>query len=567
MDTTRGTEGSERFTRLSDRFRALWTFYQFLTGVYRHLGRGELPVSYDFQALYRRLQAVAPRLAVESDREVTAELDAIERELRKLHARLAEVDRELPPSVLRRFFDRLQRQDEKVLFVLAKFYLQSREFDRDTLDKLDILFTRAASAPLDDGRALPKDPGQLRATFGSLLGSAGLPPLDEFERRALVEGVREIRAEIEGIHDFTKLLDSGVLDRLRQLKHGLGRSLLDPDLLVEVVITNIVARNRFEELYREEEVKILEDTNRIFEIERYLERNPEFATADLRDQIAAFRRYRSRFDSGRKGENLKREDILELLRATRTILDRFDQEFGTPAGMATPPAAAPPATASAPAAPEPADARPAGGAAAGTAAAVEPSPPPEPQGPAVTSAPAEERASTTASVAALVNPDPLLNEALHKIMFALELVAWEHEPEQAVRTSELHNLRLEPWEVRAYRRLADRELADGTLAWELARFYLESAALRVRMDEERAEIERRQAGQSADRLLEVLERSTQSLERARDVDRRFRWFIEDFLYRGDTDGLEEIYRSHFRFLASYAALWLVHQEAGGITPL
>jgi len=49
MDTTRGTEVSERFTRLSDRFRALWTFYQFLTGVYRHLGRGELPVSYDFQ--------------------------------------------------------------------------------------------------------------------------------------------------------------------------------------------------------------------------------------------------------------------------------------------------------------------------------------------------------------------------------------------------------------------------------------------------------------------------------------------------------------------------------------
>jgi len=556
MDTANGHSVSQRFTRLSDRFRALWTFYQFLAGVYKHLGRGELPVSYDFQALYRRLQSVAPRLAVEGDLSgMETELGAIEAELAGLRDRLAEVDAQLPPSLLRRFFDRLQRQDEKVLFVLAKFYLCAQELDPDTLDKLDILLTRAASAPLDDGRALPKDPEQLRATFASLLEGAGAKPLDEFERRALIEGVREIRAEIEAIRDFSELLDSGALDRLRQFKHSLGRSLLDPGLLVEVVTTNIVARNRFEELYREEEVKILEDTNRIFEIERYLERNPDFATADLRDQIAAFRRFRNRYDSGRREENLKREDILELLRSTRTILERFDREFAPPpaaAGGAAVEATAPrPAVAVPEAGGEPrASAAPTAGADAAVPAAAQ-----------------EERAATSVSVARVVDPDPLLNEALHKIMFALELVAWEHEPERAVETSELHNLRLEPWEVRAYRQLADGELVEGTLAWELARFYLQGAALRVRMDEELAEIERLRQGHSSDRLFETLERSMQSLERARDVDRRFRWFIEDLLYRGDTAGLEELYRSHFRFLQSYSSLWLVHQASGGVTPL
>ena len=57
------------------------------------------------------------------------------------------------------------------------------------------------------------------------------------------------------------------------------------------------------------------------------------------------------------------------------------------------------------------------------------------------------------------------------------------------------------------------------------------------------------------------------LERARDTDRRFQWFIDDMLFRGDTQQLEFIYRSRFRFLHAYSGLWLVHQKSGGLTPL
>ncbi len=110
------------------------------------------------------------------------------------------------------------------------------------------------------------------------------------------------------------------------------------------------------------------------------------------------------------------------------------------------------------------------------------------------------------------------------------------------------------------------ELADSD-DWELRRFYLMTAALRVKMDEEASEIERLQVSNNDDRLVSFLERSAQSLERARDIDRRFRWFIEDMLYRGETNGLEQILRSHFRFLQSFSTLWLRHENAGGITPL
>ncbi len=55
-----------------------------------------------------------------------------------------------------------------------------------------------------------------------------------------------------------------------------------------------------------------------------------------------------------------------------------------------------------------------------------------------------------------------------------------------------------------------------------------------------------------DRLFEMLESSASSLDRAREVERRFLWFIDDMLYRADTESLEQIYRSRFRFLYAFA---------------
>jgi len=116
---------SERFTELSDRFRSLWTFYQFLGGVYRHRGQGEVPYVYDFQALYRRLQEMVPRVGMEAAGAAPIEFEQVERELGRIHGELSKIEANLPPSLLRRFFDHLKRQDEKILYALIKFYLKS----------------------------------------------------------------------------------------------------------------------------------------------------------------------------------------------------------------------------------------------------------------------------------------------------------------------------------------------------------------------------------------------------------------------------------------------------------
>ena len=553
MNTVPSHRLNQQYTVLSDRFRSLWTFYQFLGGIFKHQQRGEVPFSYDFQTLYRRMQNLVPLLVNDPSPQLELELREIDRELQQVHGRLREIQAEFTPSLLRKLFDHLQRQDEKILFALAKFYLQYDTLDVDTVDKLDILLTRLAESPAQGARALPRNETELRQICERLAEFAGVEEVDPMERSSFVLAVQEFRGQIEAVSDFETLLTGGLFDRYRRFKHGLGTSYLDPEIMAEIVKTNISAKNKFQELYQFEEASILEDTNRIFEIERYLEKNPEAADEALREHIESFRRFRSRFDNGRKKDNLKRENLLELRRSMQDLLDRFEPLVkGIPRT-----AAASPQDTGAAERPSFAPNTPVAPLQTGD---VQPSPYDEPNKPA-------PRAATTASLGDIIPADTLLNESLHRMMFALELVVWDYPPEDAVARIELANLELEPWEVEAYRQLSEHSVTEGTSSWELAHFFLTSAALRIKMNEEDAEIRRLTVNDAGGRLFEVLESSAQSLERARDVDRRFQWFVDDMLYRGETEKLEQMYRSRYRFLYSYSRLWLDHQSAGGITPL
>ena len=506
-----------------------------------------MPYTYDFQDLHRRMEGLIPKIGVDGTGDAVHELDQMDRELDRVRRELARIENDFPPSLLRRFFDHIKRQDENVLCALLKFYLQSNHFEQDTLDKLDILFTRLAEAPLEDGRVTHRDPNELLVSFGRLNDFTDLPPLPAAEEAPLVEAVRDIRRELETTEDYPALVVSKVYERYRRLKQRFGRAILHPPILVEVTATNIAAKNRFKELYEAEENRVLENTNRIYDIERYLERHPELANDDLRQQIETFRRVRVRYDASRREDNVKRDDIAEMAHAMETVLAQFDPSSKRPVG--------------------PEERR----IDLDLVNSIEASEPPaaEALGPSSD----EPRESTKdelpvdTSLSDVLPTDPLLNESLHKIMFALEMVVWDHLPERVNEAPEIKNLELEPWEIATYRKLANHEVNEGTAGWEMERFFLTSAALRVKMEDERKEITRLDEANNPDRLFEVLERSAQSLERAREVDRRFQWFIDDVLFRGDTEKLEQIYRSRFRFLHAYSGLWLSHQRTGGLTPL
>jgi len=533
---------SVRYTTLSDRFRSLWTFYQFLGGVLKHLGEGPLPYTYDFQALHERLRVLVHTIGVESSVDATPELDQLERELDRIQRELARIESQFAPSVMRKFFDHIKRQDEKVLTALLKFYLLSKHFEQDTLDKIDILFTRLAEAQGEDGRGTPKDPADLLSNFKRLSQITDLPPLPLAEETPLAAAVQTIRNELESIEDYATLVESKVYERYRRLKQRLGKTALHPSMLVEITTTNIVAKNRFKELYEAEERKVVENANRIFDIERYLERHPELASEGLKRQLEEFRTIRVRYEARARKDNVKRDDISEMTRAMKAVLAQFD-----------------------PASKRPLQSKSEEAAVSSTArtASHKVQPPDE----EILHADRTDEKVEETSLESLLPPDPLLNEALHKIMFALEMIVWDRLPTQITSAPEIRNLNLEPREIETYRRLAEGNVKKGTPEWELDRFFLMSAALRVKMEEEANEITRLEEANNPDRLYEVLEHSARSLERARDSDRRFQWFIDDMLFRGETQQLEYIYRSRFRFLHAYSGLWLVHQRSGGLTPL
>lgn len=552
MKPTTAHRLSERFTDLSDRFRSLWTFYQFLGGVYRHRGAGEVPYAYDFQALYRRVQEMVPRVGMEDASTTQLEFEQLERELGRIHTEIAKIEADLPPSLLRRFFDHLKRQDEKILFALVKFYLRAPELDADTLDKLDLLLTRIAETPPHEGRIGIRSGVELRSNFERLAGFAGVAALPAPESAPFEEALRGVRSELRSIASFDELVESRIYDRYRKLKQRLGRSFLHPPILTEIVATNIEAKNQFQRLYREEELRILEDTTKVFEIERFLDRNPDIGHEELRLLLDSFRQWWTRFDEGRREDNIKREDILELRRSMEAVIRGFEPVRKAAASPAT----AVPSASRVPASPFASDVPTDVIAGEPFPEAVEVEPP------------APRRAEGDPPTLTEVLPaDPLLNEVLHRIMFALEMVVWDRSSAQAVHAPEVSELDLEPWEVESYRNLVDKRATPGTTEWELQSFFLRAAALRIKMDAEVAAIDRLAPTDSDERVFETLERSGQSLERAREMEHRFQWFIDDLLYGGDTERLEQLYRSRFRFLFSYSRLWLDHQSRGGLTPL
>jgi hypothetical protein len=547
-----GTQSpSDRYTTLSDRFRSLWTFYQFLGGVLKHLDEGPMPYSYDFQALHNRLKELVHKIGLDSSVNAGPELDQLERELDRIHKDLSHIDGKFSPSVMRKFFDHIKGQDEKVLCALLKFYLQSHHFEQDTLDKLDILFTRLGEIPADGGRVAPRDPTDALLNFERLSGFARLPQLPPAEMAPLEEAVLAFKNELESIEDYNTLVESRVYERYRRLKQRLGKTALHPSMLVAITTTNIAAKNRFKDLYEVEESHVVENTKKIYDIERYLDRHPELASDELKQQIEDFRHIRIRYESSLEKNNVKRDHIDEMTRAMRAVLDRFESSSK-------------PVSDTNDISPEPAPStkrarfaedRPVSGSdsAEDPELLVDEVDPDDPD--------------KSASLTEVLPPDPLLNETLHKIMFALEMVVWDRLPTQVTSAPEIRNLELESWEVATYRRLAEGKVEKGTAEWELDHFFLTSAALRVKMDEERKDIVRLEDADSSDRLFEILDHSAQSLERARDTDRRFQWFIDDMLFRGETLRLENIYRSRFRFLHAYSGLWLAHQRSGGLTPL
>jgi hypothetical protein len=523
----------DAYTRLTEKFKTFWTFHQFLQGVHKTFFGDAPGYQIDFQGLYDQIKSVTTILNVQPPPVVMDQINQLDGRLDLVYRALSADDEKIAASWVRRFFEKVRTEDEKLLLAILRFYFHSRQVSPEAIDKMDFLVTLVgARRSLDDGRYLPRFPQELTKLFAALLGLVRRSPAPAAELTAAVKALGLIRQDIDGCDRFEDLTEKKILDSLRTVKHRLGPAYYDTNVLSAILEANLAAKNRFQTLYRNEERRIFESSQQLLDIERELSRRPEVADADLQEEFRRFRQFKEEFDKNRNEGEIRHGQVTRLAEAIDQLMARLDGT-GEAAGEALPEVL--PVIEEE----ELSEAREtiSGFFPGRDAAAASPEP-------------LEQVRALPAFVS-----DSILGESASKILYSIDMLRGGAGSGQAAYGASLSRFRLEPWEVRSARRLQSEETDPGTEDAANDVLYLEGAALRLLVDD----IAQRLKAPSADPAdAGDLDRAGECLVRAQDLDRRFRQALEATGPGGPPERLNELTRSRFRLLRAFSGLWLLH---------
>lgn len=496
-----------RYIDVSNRFRAAWTFHQYVQGLQKifpeevESSPGLTRAMGEFQGIYNELKTLSQKLNASEAGRVRSELDGIESHLRSLTEVLLAEDARVSPSLCRQFFQRVKNYDEKILTQLAKFYVLTQEGDgwvRDRLDKVDFLLTKLAEEPETGGGPAALRPiTQLRELFQGLWSQFGYRPAAQTEVDARVRSIDEMRQQIGALPDFDQLNESGAVRRYRELKHSLGSLFFQPEVLLALVETNLVLKNVIRNLYQKEEQRIVAEYQRVFELEREAP-----VDSELDQELARFHEEIEAFERQLQDKNVRLEHLASIREQVRSLLPRLsagsseDSPFLQSSSFQRP----------------------------------------------------------IAGSGGLTSNDEVLAASYQAILSALEVSDREATPRAVTLMREIYPYRLEPREIVAYRRLTERGEVPNR---ELEQFLLEAAALRNRINEEAAEI----TGILDDT---VITREAPVFSRARRTSRvanRFLWrfshHVDDAVQAGDIQEAQNLQVLRMRLMRDYSGLWLL----------
>ena len=160
-----------RYVRATDRFKAIWTYHQFASGAFRNLLGAMVPYEIDYNRIYDSIKHVSSILNAAQVTAATQALERIDISLARVTQTLLDADDRVAASVLRRFFEKLKRQDDNIIQFLIKFYLYADAVEADRRDKLDFLFTRLGEDYVDvRGEFVQRESLQLRQRVIALVG-------------------------------------------------------------------------------------------------------------------------------------------------------------------------------------------------------------------------------------------------------------------------------------------------------------------------------------------------------------------------------------------------------------
>ncbi len=311
----------EDYIRLTERFKALWTFHQFLRGVYKTFFSSEPGYQLDFNRLYDDIRAVSTRMSTSEPEAVAPDLHELSDRLEETAHELREVDRMVSPSLVRRFFEKVRPQDEKIAFHLLRFYFSQPDVDEDVIDKVDFLATVAATGQSGPEASTARPRPAIRKFFESVTAASVWPRLENGITPAIVRAFDELAADMNHAREFEDLVSERLLNNVRTMKRRVAGGLAHPDILTAVACCNLTTRGVFHRLYEREERRLDEATGRITDLERELTRGGDEKASE---EFRRFRESRIRFDRQATERNLRAQHIQELKQAIDEVLKKFD---------------------------------------------------------------------------------------------------------------------------------------------------------------------------------------------------------------------------------------------------
>lgn len=502
-----------RYVRISDRCKAVWTYHQFATGAYRTLLGTNVPYQIDYNRLVATVKHASTLLNAAQMKAAAEALDGIDLALARITQTLLDADDGVTPSVLRRFFERLKRQDDQIIHFLIKFYFYADAVEADRRDKLDFLFTRLGEDFVGErGEYVPRELLQLRQAVTALVSLLRLGPAAQDEVVRLIRAVRTMRDDIAGIEDFDDLVAKNGLRNARAFKHRVGDLYFHPDVLLAVIEMNVETKNRYLRLYGPEEQRLIEETEKLVEHGAAIERNFGDSNPGLVEEIARFRGHKERFDTLRAESNVKSDVVARLKASMNLILAQLDRGLG-----------------------------------------------PDEEAPAIPANFFDDAQHQEEIAERFGRTDPLI-VFLQRIASAVSLVDTSIDPDELVQLPCARELRLEPWEAAAYQKLFDRRPPDAEEDnEELWVIYLRAAALRVKVDEE-ATIMATAMAAGVRPEQELLSRAKRSLDLAKELDEQFNDLLQEAVYYANRRILHQLYRSRFRLLRGFSGLWLIYDR-------
>jgi hypothetical protein len=190
---------------------------------------------------------------------------AVEKSIRGLERWLNLLDLAITPPMLR---DALKESitQETAGALLRHFVRKSSRSDPDR-DKTDFIVTFLYRSLVPPAKQIPmemnvEEPSEFEEEIYAIMGSEESFALPE-EHRQLVREFPFIRQEVDDYGHFDQLMDSGIIQRVREIKQRFGGSFYHPRVLATIAAYNVYFGSRFDQLFKQTAQQIKKFASRV----------------------------------------------------------------------------------------------------------------------------------------------------------------------------------------------------------------------------------------------------------------------------------------------------------------